>query len=260
MAVPPAVLGAAMLAKHGFPAHADFLQHANRGGVVDVHRRDHAVRAQIEECRVDQSESDLGRQSLAPVLDAQHVSQVDDVALDEGQIAGPDHAPGFYFLDGQLEPGSRPFALRGQQAFEIFGGAVLVAGAEKKVARDARIRRIGGHGAKVGLDEFAQVQAGGADRKNQRTHSTLPGFMMPFGSSARFNSCMTASSTGSARRANSAAFSRPMPCSALMLPPRLSTRSNIACSSAGPRATKLLMSASGFWLTLKCRLPSPAWP
>src|ERR1700688_202974 len=249
-----------MLAKHGFPAHADLLQYANRGAIVDVDRRDHAIGAQIEERRIDERQRDLRRISFAPTLDTQHVTQVDDIVLDERQVARPDHAPRGDFLDGQFESRPRPLALRSQQAVEIIGGAVLIAGAEKEVPSDARIRRVRMYRVEVGSDELAQIEPSGANGNDQRTHSTLPGFMMPFGSSARFSACMTASSTGSARRANSAAFRRPMPCSALMLPPRLSTRSNRASSSAGARAMKLSTSAPGFWLTLKCRLPSPAWP
>src|SRR5260370_4928006 len=249
-----------MLAKHGFPAHADLLQYANRGAIVDIDRRDHAIGAQIEECRSDERQRDLRRIPFAPILDAQHVSQVDDIALDERQVARADHAPRCDFLAGQFESCPRPLALRSHQAVEIVGCAVLIAGAEKEVTSDARIRRVGIYGVKVAFDELAQIEASRANGNDQRTHSTLPGFMMPFGSSARFNSCMTASSTGSARRANSAAFNRPMPCSALMLPPRLSTKSNMASSSTGPRAMKLLTSVPVFWLTLKCRLPSPACP
>jgi len=32
----------------------------------------------------------------------------------------------------------------------------------------------------------AQIEAGGANGNGQRTHSTLPGFMMPFGSRRAF--------------------------------------------------------------------------
>src|SRR6185312_8038249 len=176
----------------------------------------------------------------------EHVAQIDHVALDEGQVAGADDASGGGFLHGQLEAGARPFALRGQQAVEILGGAVLVAGAEEQIARDARIGGIGVYGAEVGTDELAQSKARGADGQDQCTHSTLPGFKMPCGSSARFKPCMRASSTGSARRANSSAFRRPMPCSALMLPPKLSARSYRACSSAWLRAMKLAAVAPGF--------------
>src|ERR1700722_11158477 len=84
VAVPPAILGAAVFAVHRFPAHADFFQHPDRGAVVHVHRRDDALGAQIVECRVDEGERNLRRVSLAPMLDAEHVSQVDDAAFDEG--------------------------------------------------------------------------------------------------------------------------------------------------------------------------------
>ena len=39
----------------------------------------------------------------------------------------------------------------------------------------------------IGCDELAQIETRRADRHDQLAHSTLPGFKMPFGSSARFS-------------------------------------------------------------------------
>ena len=70
---------------------------------------------------------------------AEHVSQVDDVALDERQVACADHASGGDFLHRELESGARHFALRGEQAVEIVRGAFFIARAEEQVPGDPRI-------------------------------------------------------------------------------------------------------------------------
>ena len=44
-----------------------------------------------------------------------------------------------YIVDGHFEAGPRPFALRGQQSFQIVRGAVLIARTEEQVPRDPRI-------------------------------------------------------------------------------------------------------------------------
>ncbi len=66
VAVPPAILGAAMLAIHRLPAHADFLQHADRRGVVHIDGGNHPLRAQIEKCRIDQGQRNFGRDIPCP--------------------------------------------------------------------------------------------------------------------------------------------------------------------------------------------------
>src|SRR5712672_4339639 len=60
MAVPPAVLGAPMLAEYRFPAHADFFEHVYGRLVVHVDRRDDPVGSQIEKRGVDQRQRNLG--------------------------------------------------------------------------------------------------------------------------------------------------------------------------------------------------------
>ena len=53
----------------------------------------------------------------------------------------------------------------------------------------------------------------------RRPYSSLPGFMIPFGSSAFLISRITRSSSGSLLCRKWSRFNCPMPCSALMLPP-----------------------------------------
>src|SRR5271165_1533060 len=238
MAVPPAVFGAAVLAINRFPAHADLFQYPHRSLIVDVDGRDHAIGAQVEKCGVRERQRNLRGVALAPIRMPEHVAQIGDVALDQRQVAGADQAPGATFLDGEFKSRARQLELRGEQVVEIMGSAFLVARAEKQVARDAWIGGKRVDGLEVVLDEIAQGQSLGRDRQLQRAlHcSTLPGFMMPFGSSARFKSYMSASSTGSVRLASCAARRRPIPCSALKLPSRLSTKSNMASSKSDLRA------------------------
>jgi len=90
-------------------------------------------------------------------------------------------------------------------------------------------------------------RGGRCERNDQGTHSTLPGFMIPFGSSAALQFVHDGEfhRIGAARELG-CLQAGPMPCSALCCRPGLSTRSNRASSSAGPRAMKLSTSAPGF--------------
>ena len=56
-------------------------------------------------------------------------------------------------------------ALRCQQLFEIVRRAFLIAGSEKKIARDPRIGGIGMDGGEIGGDELTQILACGANRQ-----------------------------------------------------------------------------------------------
>ena len=97
-----------MFAKYRLPAHADFLQHANRGAVVDIDGRDDAFGAQIEKCRIDERESDLGRESLAPVRVPSMYPKSTTLRSINDKSHAPDHAPGSDFLDRQFESRARP--------------------------------------------------------------------------------------------------------------------------------------------------------
>jgi len=91
VAIPPAILRAPMLAiTHRFPAHTHFLQHANRSAVVDVDGGYHPFGAQLEKTRHRSRASAISVRviPLPPLLGAEHVAQVHDLRLDQGQIAG----------------------------------------------------------------------------------------------------------------------------------------------------------------------------
>ena len=89
--------------------------------------------------------------------------------------------------------------------------------------------------------------------------TSLPGFMMLFGSKAFLMALMTFSSAAGVFLANSSSFLKPMPCSPLILPPRAYTRGNrsawkaliLSNHSSGVRPSRF---RGRTWM-----LPSPMW-
>jgi hypothetical protein len=61
----------------------------------------------------------------------EHVAQIGNAVLDQGQIACADDISAGIFHHRQLEPGTRTLALRLDQTLQIVGAAVLIAGTEK---------------------------------------------------------------------------------------------------------------------------------
>ena len=140
MAVPPAIFRPPVLAVHRFPSHADFLQYPNGCAVVDIDGGYHPFGAQLGKRCIDQGQRDFRRVTVAPLLRTEHVAQVHDLGLDQGQVAGTDQPSGRDFLHGEFEARARQFDLRSQQLLQVFGRALFVARSEKKIAGDPRIR------------------------------------------------------------------------------------------------------------------------
>src|SRR5262249_20029578 len=81
-------------------------------------------------------------------------------------------------------------------------------------------------------------------------HSTFPGFKIPLGSKADLILRISSSSSGRLACGRRSRFMRPIPCSALMVPPRSSTISYTAALRASQWLRKMARSMAGGWLTL----------
>src|SRR5450631_219540 len=83
-----------------------------------------------------------------------------------------------------------------------------------------------------------------------RVHSTLPGFMMPSGSSNALNDRISEIATLSLTSGSSSRLSTPMPCSAEIDPPIRITIANTTALTSCQRSRKSVGSAPTGWLTL----------
>src|SRR6185312_15316682 len=90
----------------------------------------------------------------------------------------------------------------------------------------------------------------GDDERGRFAHSTLPGFMMPLGSSIALNARISSIAVLSFTSGNSSRLSTPMPCSAEIEPPILSTMSNTTLLTSCHRFMKSAVSPPTGWLTL----------
>src|SRR5665213_2676112 len=84
----------------------------------------------------------------------------------------------------------------------------------------------------------------------RRGHSTLPGFMMPKGSSIALMARISSIATLSLTSGSSSRLSTPMPCSAEIDPPIRSTMSNTTALTSCQRFMKSAASPPTGWLTL----------
>src|SRR5204863_1683717 len=83
-----------------------------------------------------------------------------------------------------------------------------------------------------------------------RVHSTLPGFMMPCGSSSALKLRISSMAVLSFTSGSSSRLSTPMPCSAEIEPPMRSTMSNTTLLTSCQRAMKSAVLPPTGWLTL----------
>src|SRR5947209_7608710 len=146
---------------------------------------------------------------------------------------------------------------RGQQ------GALFAAQQYGRVCFAARHRDIGGRvipGARQAatlpqrndLRDIVVFDARDAQLVSVRrgAHSTLPGFMMPSGSSIALISRINCIATLSFTRGSSSRLSTPMPCSAEIEPPIRRTISNTTALTSCQRARNSAGSLPTGWLTL----------
>ena len=161
--------------------------------VVDIDGRYHPLGAQIEKSRIDQGQRDFCGDIPCPILALPACSPSPPHCFRSGTNRRRRSAAPRRFLP---PPSSK--RVRGCSRCEASSSsrysAVLscIAGTEEEITRDARIRRVGVHRVEVRRHELAQIQPRRANRHAQFAHNTLPGFNMPFGSSACFSSRMTA--------------------------------------------------------------------
>ncbi len=189
-----------------------FLEHPDGGAIVDrSDGGDDALRAQIEECRIQQRERDLRGEALAPVGRAQHVAEIGHIAFDQRQIAGADDPSGGALLHRELESGSRHFALRGEQAVQVLGRAVLVARTEEQIASHARVGRVSVYGAEVAAHEFAQVEPSRADREIELAHGSIQRVSRLMPTPCPDSRCLSGPAHASRRASPRAPPDRPVP-------------------------------------------------
>src|SRR5262245_32395769 len=97
---------------------------------------------------------------------------------------------------------------------------------------------------------IGDIGDGKCSDRGGRVHSTLPGFMIPLGSSSALKLFISSIATLSFTSGSSSRLSTPMPCSAEIEPPMCSTMSNTTLLTSCQRAMKSAVLPPTGWLTL----------
>src|SRR5580700_9488952 len=201
------------------------------------------------------------------VIGAHHLLQLFDAAPAQPVFRGIHHDAAISFvatigIDGDVIDPAAMAVMSDQNRGD--DAAAVTPGQHRRIRSLARERDVGGgivpgprqaaappqrnHLGDVGVFDRRDRERRGRDR--HFCYSTLPGFMIPCGSSIALMPRISSIATLSLTSGNSSRLSTPMPCSAEIDPPIRSTISNTTALTSCQRARKSAALAPTGWLTL----------